>query len=123
MITIVIFERNEGVRNVYEKFISTFYKDAKIFKFSETKDVLNFLKENSVQILVTEYVPDERCEDKTHDCGNAFLQEIMRISPETRIMICTNYIPDEKNSKDNIILRKPVHKGDFIGGLKSLLKT
>lgn len=119
MTTIGIFEPDKNVRDVYEKFISSSHKDVEIFKFSTREEVLGFIKENSVQILIAEYVPDE----KGVNCGNKFLQEVRRISSEMRIIICTNYLSEDKNSKNNIVLRKPVHRGDFISALKQTLSS
>ncbi len=125
MVTIAIFEHDTAVRNLYKKIISSYFKDKDIetFEFSEEKDVLNFLRNNSVQILITEYIPTGKGpEDKEYNCGSGFIKKIRDLSPKIQILTCTNHLPEDKNSKNNIVLRKPFHRGDLVEALRVLLK-
>lgn len=127
MITIVIFDYDKSIIGLYEKHIKTLEdKRIVVHAFSKEQDVLNFVKTNRVDILITECIGDEtHIRGLEHNCGLQYLQNIRTHLPNIKIMICSTYSSHWVSEllNDIVGIKKPIGRGEFLRILKSLIKT
>lgn len=127
MITIVIFDYDKSIIGLYEKNIKTLGdKQLIVHTFLNERDVLNFVKTNHVDILITECIKDEtHIRGLEHRCGLEYLQNIRTHLPNIKIVVCSTYschwIKDLLNGV--VYIKKPAERGEFLKVLKSLIKT
>lgn len=127
MITVAIFDYDKNIPDLYEKFIQTI-KDEEflVYKFSKENDVIDFIKSNHVDIIITECIKDEEdVHDLKHYCGLEFLKNIRNHMPDIKIMICSMYSSHwvSKLLKSVVSTEKPAQKDEFLRVFKLLIKT
>ncbi len=127
MFTIAIFDHDKSIIELYQKYLKTADSvESIVYTFSNEQDVLNFVKENHIDVLITEYISDKTTiRDLEHHCGLEFLQSIKIHVPKIKIMICSTYSSHwVSDSLDNVIgIKKPVRKDEFLKTFKLLIKT